>query len=191
MARALFLAAFVLLALPAHGADFEKGMAAAEAGDFATALAEWAPLAEEGDARAQFNMAVLYDNGYGVEKDLAEAAKWFRLAAEQGLAMAQFNLGYMYATGQGMERDIKEAAIWYWRAADQGLPVAQFNLATLYLSPRSLPQDYINAYMWLEVAAALGYMKAAEYQGGVAIRMQPDDIATAKTMARNWLDAHE
>ena len=191
MARALILAVFVLLTLPARAADFETGMAAAEAGDFATALAEWGPLAEAGDARSQFNMAVLYDNGYGVEKNLAEAAKWFRLAAEQVLAMAQYNLGNMYASGQGVERDVAEAAKWYWAAADQGLPEAQYNLATLYLSPRSLPQDYIQAYMWLEVAAALGYMKAAKYREAVAIRLQPDDIATAKTMARNWLDAHE
>ncbi len=191
MARALLLAALVILALPVRAADFDKGMAAAQAGDFATALAEWKPLAEAGEARAQFNMAVLYDNGYGVEVDLAEAMKWFRLAAEQGLAMAQYNLGYMYAAGHGVERDVTEAAKWYWLAAEQGMPVAQFNLATLFLSPRSMPQDLINAYMWLEVATALGYMKAAEYREAVAVRMNPNDIATAETMARKWLEEHE
>ena len=191
MARALLLAALVILALPVRAADFDKGMAAAQAGDFATALAEWKPLAEAGEARAQFNMAVLYDNGYGVEVDLAEAMKWFRLAAEQGLATAQYNLGYMYAAGHGVERDVTEAAKWYWLAAEQGMPVAQYNLATLFLSPRSMPQDLINAYMWLEVAAALGYMKAAEYREAVAVRMNPNDIATAETMARKWLEEHE
>jgi hypothetical protein len=191
MARALLLAALVILALPARAADFDKGMAAAQAGDFATALAEWKPLAEGGEARAQFNMAVLYDNGYGVEVDLAEAMKWFRLAAEQGLAMAQYNLGFMYAAGRGVEPDVTEAAKWYWLAAEQGMPVAQFNLATLFLSPRSMPQDLINAYMWLEVATALGYMKAAEYRDAVAVRMNPGDITTAETMARKWLEEHE
>jgi len=191
MARALLFAALVILALPARAADFEKGMAAAQAGDFATALAEWKPLAEAGEARAQFNMAVLYDNGYGVEKDLTEAEKWFRLAAEQGLAMAQYNLGFMYAAGRGVERDVEEAAKWYWQAAEQGMPVAQYNLATLFISPRSLPQDYVNAYMWLEIAAALGYMKAAEFREKVAVRMQPSDIAYAKERARKWLEEHE
>ena len=189
MARALLLATFILVTLPAHGADFEKGLAAAS-GDFATALAEWTPLAEGGEARAQFNMAVLYDNGYGVERDLAEAAKWFHLAAEQGIPMAQYNLGFMYATGEGVEKDVKEAVQWYWLAANQGLTVAQYNLATLHLSPRSLPQDYFQAYMWLGVAAALGHVEAAERQGAVAIRMQLDDIAAAQAMARKWLEEH-
>ena len=42
------------------GADYQKGVAAYESGDFATALGEWRPLAEQGDARAQFNLGVMY-----------------------------------------------------------------------------------------------------------------------------------
>ena len=50
----------------AWAADFAKGLAAAKAGDYATALAELKPLAEQGDASAQFNSGLMYDNGYGV-----------------------------------------------------------------------------------------------------------------------------
>ncbi|MDA8703246.1 hypothetical protein N9M30_04760, partial [Pseudomonadales bacterium] len=63
----------------AWAADFDKGLAAAEAGDYTTALAEWKPLAEQGDATAQFNLALMYDNGQGVIEDDKEAVKWYRL----------------------------------------------------------------------------------------------------------------
>ena len=66
----------------AWAADFYKGAAAAEAGDFDTALAEFKPLAEQGIAEAQYNLALMYDNGKGVIEDDKEAVKWYRLAAD-------------------------------------------------------------------------------------------------------------
>src|SRR5438034_5667631 len=65
-------------------ADFQKGLAAYKAGDFATALKEWRPLAEQGLAKAQHNLGVIYYNGHGVPPNYAEALRWYRLAAEQG-----------------------------------------------------------------------------------------------------------
>ena len=50
-------------------ADFQKGVAAYNSGDYATALREWTPLAEQGDAIAQYNLGVSYDNGEGVPQD--------------------------------------------------------------------------------------------------------------------------
>ena len=87
------------------GADFNKGLAAAQSGDFATALSEWTPLAKQGDADAQFSLGVMYEKGEGVARDNKAAVKWYTLAAEQGLADAQFNLGVMYANGTGVIKD--------------------------------------------------------------------------------------
>ncbi|MAG00089.1 MAG: hypothetical protein CL388_02625, partial [Acidiferrobacteraceae bacterium] len=81
------------------GPDFDKGLAATQSGHFATALREWRPLAEQGDARAQFNLGVMYVKGQGVPQDDKTALKWYTLAAEQGLADAQTNLGNMYRKG--------------------------------------------------------------------------------------------
>ena len=78
------------------GADFNKGLAAAQSGDFATALGEWRPLAEQGVADAQYNLGVMYDKGKGVPENDKTALKWYRLAAKQGLADAQYNLKWMY-----------------------------------------------------------------------------------------------
>ena len=89
-------------------------------GDYAAAFEEWLPLAELGDVEAQYNLGVLYDEGAGVEQDLAVAADWYRKAAEQGFIDAQTNLGTMYYYGQGVARDYHAAAHWFQLAADQG-----------------------------------------------------------------------
>ena len=66
--------------------DFQKGYAAAQSGDFVTALKEWRPLAEQGDAIIQNNLGLMYYAGEGVLQDYAESVKWYRLAADQGFA---------------------------------------------------------------------------------------------------------
>ena len=101
-------------------ADFQKGFAAAQSGDYATALREWTPLAEQGDATAQFNLGLMYDNGQGVPQNHKTAVKWYRLAAEQGIAFAQGNLGVMYGTGRGIIQNNVYAHMWLNIAASQG-----------------------------------------------------------------------
>ena len=100
--------------------DFQKGLAAAQEGDYATALQEWRPLAEQGNLTAQYNLGLLYDNGWGVLQDYAEAVKWYRLSAEQGYAKAQYNIGQMYRKGEGVLQDNVRAHMWYNIAAANG-----------------------------------------------------------------------
>ena len=86
-------------------ADVAAGAQAYKRGDYATALREWRPLAEQGDANAQYNLGVMYRNGEGVPEDDRQAAFWYRKAAEQGDASAQNNLGLMYvATARASPR---------------------------------------------------------------------------------------
>ena len=98
----------------ASAGSFEDGLAAYERGDYETALREFRPLAEQGDASAQFNLGVIYSNGLGVPQD---SVKWFRLAAEQGLTDAQFRLGTMYTLGWGVPTNKVRAYKWYSLAA--------------------------------------------------------------------------
>jgi len=107
-------------AMPVGPENFSKGLNAAKRGDYAAALKEWRPLAEQGDASAQFNLGLMYAEGQGVPQDHAEAVKWYRRAAEQGHAGAQNNLGGMYAEGKGVLQDHAEAVKWFRRAAEQG-----------------------------------------------------------------------
>ena len=104
--------------------------------------------AEQGDAKAQYNLGVCYYNGNGVEKDYQEAVKWWRKAAEQGDAKAQYNLGVCYSNGDGVEKDYQEAVKWYRKAAEQGIAVAQFNLGLCYDYGNGIPRNKIEAYIW-------------------------------------------
>ncbi len=100
-------------------AGFDEGTAAYQRGDYATALREFRPLAEQGAADAQFNLGVMYFKGRGVPQVHAEAVKWYRKAAEQGVAKAQYNLGHMYSYGLGVPQDQVQAHMWFNLAASR------------------------------------------------------------------------
>ncbi len=123
-------------------AGVDEGVAAYKRGDYATALREFRPLAERGDAKAQYGLGVMYLNGQGVPQDSAEVVKWHRKAAEQGYAKAQYNLGFMYINGLGVPRDYAEAAKWYRKAADQRDAKAQYILGVMYINSLGVTQDY-------------------------------------------------
>ena len=134
-------------------ADLDKGFAAYASGDFATALTEFKPLAEQGDTLAQFALGYMYAFGQGVPQDNKEAAKWYMLAAEQGNENAQYNLAMMYDNGEGVIEDDKEAVKWLRLAAEQGNAGAQNNLALMHATGQGVIQDNVYAHMWWNLAA--------------------------------------
>ena len=158
-------------------ADFHKGLTAYKSGDYATALREWTPLAEQGNAAAQGNLGVMYEKGQGVPRDDKTAVKWSRLAAKQGNAAAQGNLGVMYEKGQGVPQDDKTAVKWYRLAAEQGLSSAQYKLFVMLANGRGIPKDYIRAYMWASIAASSGHKDAIKGREFIAKAMTPSQLS--------------
>ena len=185
----LVLAFLMMLSSPVAAQDFQKGLAAAQAGDFATALLEWTALAEAGDTNAQYNLGIMYDNGYGVPQDYKEAVKWYRLAAEQGQARSQYNLGIMYDNGQGVPQDYKEAVKWYRLAAEQGYAKAQTNLGLMYGKGQGTLQDNATAHMWSNIGAANGEELGGTNRDKIAKRMTPAAIEKAQAMARECMNS--
>ena len=96
----LALASLLSMAGGAVAGPLEDAQAAHGRNDYATALRLWRPLADQGNAEAQYALGFMYDRGQGVPKNHAEAAKWWRLAADQGNTFAQFNLGSLVRRGQ-------------------------------------------------------------------------------------------
>ena len=110
---ALALLVVALASTPqAVAGPLEDGVAAAQRGDYATALRLWRPLAEQGSAAAQFNLGLMYTNGRGVPKDDAQAVFWWRKSAEQRNTYATFSLGVSYSLGQGVPQDYVQAHMW-------------------------------------------------------------------------------
>jgi len=180
-----FMLSFVCLAVPAW-ADFQAGMDANNGGDYATALREWRPLAEQGDALAQYNLGVLYRKGRGVPQDDVQARQWYAKAAAQGLAKAQFSLGTLYFNGEGVRKDYQQALRWFRLAADQGEALAQTKIAIMYDEGQGVPKDIVQAYKWYSLAATNGDKPAPQLRDLLANHMTEAQIAEAQRLAQEW-----
>ena len=137
------------LAAPAW-AEFQVGIDAYNRGDFKTALREWQPMAEQGDARAQFYFGLLYENGDGVPLDYAKARQWYEKAAVQGDAKAQLYLGLQSSFGQGIPMDLVDAYMWYSLAAGNGNAHAPGYRADLsrQMTPAQIAEAQKRARAW-------------------------------------------
>jgi TPR repeat protein len=82
-----------------------------------------------GDAAAQYDVALMYANGVGVGKDVAQAFAWTKAAAEKGHAVAQYLLGSAYTSGLGTPKDVQKALFWFVRSYEQGNEKAALKLA--------------------------------------------------------------
>ncbi len=119
--------------------------------------------AEAGDAMAQAQYASMLHFGQGVEKNEAEALKWYQKAAEAGNAYAQAYMGVSCQTGGGgMAKDLAKAAEWFEKAAKQGNAHAQFYLARLYEGGNGVEKN-INKAAELYGKAANGGMPTAQF----------------------------
>lgn len=143
-----------------------KGVEAYNAGDYDTALAEFTALVEAGYAAAQREMGKMYAEGKGVEKNDAEALKWYRLAAEAGNAGAQRELGHMYKKDGGAL--FNKVAGWFGK--DKPEPVLQ--------------KDDRLAYMWYDLAAAQGDKEAKKIRNKMAEDMKAKQLTEAQEMAK-------
>lgn len=159
------IAVIITLALPVR-ADFKTGLDAYNSGNCAAALENWLPIAEKGDANAQYNVALLYARGEGIPQDIPKAAEWYRKAAEQGVAAAQYNLGVIHANGQGVPQNITEARNWFEKAAAQDVPEAEDVLGYLYGAGQGVKRDFPEALKWYGRAAERG-VAGAQFNLGV------------------------
>ena len=134
------------LSVPVLAADWVE---AYQREDYAMALKEIRPLAEQGDVRAQAQLGLMYWAGLGVPEDDAEAAKWYRLAAEQGDQAAQFNLGSMYLKGRGVIKDYVQAHMWFNIAAALcGGVTYRLDLVEQLMTPNQLAEAQRLAREW-------------------------------------------
>lgn len=180
---ALVLAVFLNGA--AH-AGFDEGMSAYQTGDYARAFKEWQPLAAQGEARAQYQLGLMYGAGQGVAHDDAQALEWTRKAAQQGNAQAQFTLAMMYANGLGVSKDAVQALAWMRKAAQQGEVLAQNGLANMYAHGLGVPQDKVLAYMIYTLAARGGSALAGKQRNLLAEDMSAQARDAGRALAAAW-----
>ncbi len=128
MIHSLALCAALLLGSTATAATLKEGNQAdpyaqgydsAYRNDYGAAFSYWLPLALQGDARAQFNLGLMYHSGLFVEQDEAQALYWYHQAAANGIREAQEYLVVGYSEGWfGLDKDEAKARYWEQRLAE-------------------------------------------------------------------------
>lgn len=169
--------ACLALSILAH-AGLDEGLNALRQRDYARAAKELRPLADAGNAEAQYRIGRMYEFGAGYPKDVAQGIAWYRKAAAQGHADAMEQLGEIYATGEGAPRNDAEAANWFRKAADAGHATAQYNLGLAYAKGAGVKADIPTALAWFRKSAAQGFAASLSklgiaYQEGTGVAKDP------------------
>jgi TPR repeat protein len=116
---------------------------------------------KQDDPPSQSKLAVLYEQGAGVEQNNGEALRWYQRAAAAGDLAATNNIGFLYFAGQGVERNIAEALRWFVRAAELGSTGAMDNIGEMYARGIGVEQSDTEAFQWFRKAADRGHGTAA------------------------------
>lgn len=172
-----------LVLTPPAQAGLEEGIAAANVGDFDTAINEFQYLADRGFAPGIYELAQLYENGYGVAKNQYKAAQLYQQAVDKEYADAMFSLAVMYQEGRGVKVDSQRAVQLFIGAAKKGVAAAQFNLGVMYTNGEGVLKDYPTAVDWYQQAAAQNYTLA---QFNLAL-MYYEGLGVPKSIEKSYI----
>jgi V8-like Glu-specific endopeptidase len=172
------------LVAPVAAAELDEAVAAARGGEYATALRRLSPLAEKGDARAQFDIGFMHAYGWGLQRNPAEALTWYRKAADQGLAVAQHFLGLAYVNGDCVRPDDAEAARWFARAAAQGFAQSQYMLGLMNVDGRGVPKNSVQGYAFMVMAGQGGVRSAGRIVQN--LKLAEAERAQAQEIIAHW-----
>jgi TPR repeat protein len=121
LAQNLLIAGLLFLSIDACAKELDDAVDAMRAGDFAEAYCIMRPLAEAGDADAQYNIGWMYLNGYGLRTNDILALQWWEKASAQGNSDASLSIGMLYSLGEGdVAKDLNKAIDYYLLAASDG-----------------------------------------------------------------------
>lgn len=159
----------------------KAGIDAWQRADYSKAVSIWRPLAESGDADAQFNLGQAYRLGRGTTINLGAAKTWFERAANAGHLDAQTTLGLLLFQNGDQQQGLK----WLRRAADQGEPRALLVYGTALYNGDAVPQDRLLGYAFVSRAAQQGLGPAKETLDQLDGLMAPGDRQKALVLARS------
>lgn len=146
----------LILACPLWACSYEEGRSYYRAKQYEKAHACFMQPENRQNPKAWNTLGIMYNNGYGVEKDERKAVEWYMKAAMNGYAVSQYNLACQYEKGRGVERDYARAMFWYEKAAEQNDSSAELNIGYLYSEGIGVPRDMQKALYWYRRAAAHG-----------------------------------
>jgi TPR repeat protein len=142
------------------------------------------PLADAGNATAQYWLADLYQYGLGVGRDPQKAIELLTKSAGQGFVPAEERLGEFYLNGSLVLQDLTLAREWLGKAAAAGNDIAQYDLSQIFDQGLGVPADPVQAYAWAAVAAAHGNALAQRERDRILASLSPEQVTEAEARAR-------
>jgi TPR repeat protein len=149
-----------------------------------TALYLLTPLADGGNAMAQYGLADMYQYGLGVRRDSHKAIELLTKAASQGFIPAEQRLGEIYLHGRLVLQDVTLAREWLRKAAVAGDDSAQYELTGIYEHGLGVQADPVEAYAWAAVAAAHGNALAQRERDHILTGLSAEQAAKAELRAQ-------
>jgi cell division septation protein DedD len=183
-----YLVAAVVLAFavaPLYAQSVRAGIDEWQRGNYAQAVAIWRPLADAGDASAQFNLGQAYRLGRGLPTNVAESQKWFERAAGQGNVDAETTLGLLLFQNGDPEAGLK----WLKVAAEQDEPRAMLVYGTALFNGDSVTQDPVLGYAYVRRSAAQGLAPARETLAQLDQLMSAEDRKKGGQLAKSMGEA--
>ncbi len=129
-----------------------RGFQALEQRDYKTALYYLSLFAANGDAKAQYNLGVMYREGLGVKKDDVQSLIHFVEAAERGHMLGNYAVGIAFLSGKGSEIDAETAIHYLSEAALLGHAISAVEIGNLYFRGRLIEEDFVSAHFWWSLA---------------------------------------
>ena len=142
--------------------------------------------AEQGNAAAQTNLALLLVSGKVGKPDFKEAVKLLEKASAAGNTTATYNLGLRYAKGEGVEKSATKASELYRAAAEANNPFAQYNLAYAYATGEGLAIDNVEALKWARLSAQQNFARAMVFHSFLSSKATPEEVQKAETLVLSW-----
>ena len=149
-----------------------------------TALSILTPLAGDGNSKAQYWLADIYENGLGVKPDTTKALTLLEKSAAQGFVPAQRHLGELYLRGNETLQDFGKAQVWLRKAAAAGDVEGQRMLGQIFDLGLGVPEDRPQAYGWYENAALHGDGLAQHLRNSILRRMSAAEVTSGEKMAK-------
>ena len=114
------------------------------------------PLANEGDADAQYAIGRLYESGLAVVQNYEEAFSWYKRSAEQGNVWAQYYVAHLNYEGLGTERSYSEAYFWTEKIVKRSFVAAYYNFGLMHFHGDGVKENKEEALKWFKKGAHSG-----------------------------------
>ena len=186
----VLLVSLLVVPVSSYADDLADGLKAYDAKDYKRAYELLLPLADKGNAAAQYRIGVILDAGHGIKPNPAAAVAYYDKAARSGVPAAAFNLGLLYFDGRGVEKDYASSVRYFSIAAEQGDVDGQLNLGLMYAAAKGVPRDFEKSFQWLFIAADSGSQDASYAIGKFRQVVSPSDVEKGRRLATEWQRHH-